>query len=221
MTSPLAFKIKREWLPLLIIAAGFILGGYFYQNFPDQVASHWNIEGVVDGYSGRLSAAFLLPTLNLVLYLMLSFLPRLDPLQARYREFIDIYNKIKLLMSSFLFVLYLLTGLNGLGIDVGFGLIFPVLIGALLSLVGYFIRDVKTNWFFGIRTPWTISSEVVWGKTAVFGSRLFMVSGVLIAASAFAGPLTRTVILILAITVMAIAPFIYSFIIYNQENKRR
>lgn len=124
-------------------------------------------------------------------------------------------------MSSFLFVLYLLTGLNGLGIDVGFGLIFPVLIGALLSLVGYFIRDVKTNWFFGIRTPWTISSEVVWGKTAVFGSRLFMVSGILIAASAFAGPLTRTVILILAITVMAIAPFIYSFIIYNQENKRR
>ena len=216
MNNPIAFKIKKEWPPLLIIILGFFTGVYFYQNFPDQVASHWNIEGAVDGYSGRLSAAFLLPIINLGLYLMLSFLPLLDPLQERYREFLGVYGKIKLLMAVFLFALYILTGLNGLGINVSFGLVFPVLIGALLSSIGYLLRRVKTNWFFGIRTPWTISSEVVWDKTAIFGSRIFIVSGILIAASSLANSFIRAFILISSIAVMAVAPFIYSFIVYHQ-----
>lgn len=220
MNNLLAFKIKKEWPPLLIIILGFFTGVYFYQNFPDQVASHWNIEGVVDGYSGRLSAAFLLPIINLGLYLMLSFLPLLDPLRERYREFLGLYGKIKLLMAVFLFALHILTGLNGLGINVSFGLVFPVLIGALLSSIGYLLRRVKTNWFFGIRTPWTISSEVVWDKTAIFGSRIFIVSGILIAISSLVNSFIRAVILISSIVVMAVAPFIYSFIVYRQENKR-
>lgn len=221
MDNPLAFKIKKEWPTLLVIVAGFILAAYFYQNFPDRVASHWNIEGVADGYSGRLSAAFLLPVLNLGLYLMLLFLPRLDPLKERYREFIGIYNKVKFLMASFLFVLYVLTGLNGLGIDVNFGFMFPILIGALLSVTGYLLRHVKKNWFFGIRTPWTISSEVVWEKTAIFSSRLFIAGGILIAASSLAGSIVRMIILISSIVLMALVPFIYSYIIYRQENNSR
>jgi uncharacterized membrane protein len=69
--------------------------------------------------------------------------------------------------------------------------------GGLFVGVGVLLRRARLNWFMGIRTPWTLSSEEVWDRTHEVGGRLFMVSGALAALGAFTeGWLALTLILV-------------------------
>lgn len=43
----------------------------------------------------------------------------------------------------------------------------------LFYYVGILVEKSKPNWFIGIRTPWTLSNEVVWEKTHKLGAKLF------------------------------------------------
>ena len=49
----------------------------------------------------------------------------------------------------------------------------------LLFYIGILIKHAKRNWFIGIRTPWTLSSDKVWDKTHALGGKLFQVSAVI------------------------------------------
>ncbi len=82
-------------------------------------------------------------------------------------------------MLTFLLFLYLLSLLavkeGALRVEVlgiGFGLLF--------ALLGNYMPKLPRNWFFGIRNPWTLSSETVWRKTQIFGGWLFVLSGLAI-----------------------------------------
>ena len=46
---------------LLIILVGFAIGIYLYPQMPDMMASHWNAEGIVDGYMSKFWGLFLMP----------------------------------------------------------------------------------------------------------------------------------------------------------------
>jgi len=56
-------------------------------------------------------------------------------------------------------------------------------LGILFYLLGVVLGKAKRNWFVGIKTPWTLSSDKVWDKTHVLGGKLFKIAGVI----AFAG----------------------------------
>ena len=38
-------------------------------------------------------------------------------------------------------------------------------VGLLFIMIGFMIRKAKRNFFIGIRTPWTLSSDKVWDET--------------------------------------------------------
>jgi uncharacterized membrane protein len=40
-------------------------------------------------------------------------------------------------------------------------------------------ENARSNWFIGVRTPWTLSRETVWNKTNRLAGKLFKVAGVL------------------------------------------
>lgn len=43
-------------------------------------------------------------------------------------------------------------------------------------VLGALLPHTERNWFMGIRTPWTISNDIVWNKTHKLGSRLFEIA---------------------------------------------
>ena len=45
--------------------------------------------------------------------------------------------------------------------------------GVLLYASGVLIKNAERNWFAGIRTPWTLSSDYVWDKTHQLGGYIF------------------------------------------------
>jgi len=177
-------KIHEAIIIILLLIAG-IASYFFYQKFPEQVATHWNYAGEVNGYSSRAFAAFFFPALAIGIYLLITFLPIFDPRKERYQDFSKAYNVLRLSITILMLGLYVIISFNGLGYQVPVGLIMPIGIGLLFIIIGNFLPKVKRNWFVGIRTPWTLSNEDVWNKTHRVGGKLFVLGGILMMLMTF------------------------------------
>jgi len=88
----------------------------------------------------------------------------------------------------------------------------------LFFYIGILCENTKRNWFIGIRTPWTLSSDEVWKKTNKKGGKLFKISGLIVFTGVFLKNYLIFLILIPIISV-TIYTFIYSYIEYQKEKK--
>jgi len=214
MCNPIKPTLKTEFVPTLFILLTVIVSFYFYSLFPDQVATHWNAQGVVDSYSGKYFAAFFFPLFNIAIYLLLLFIPHLDPKKPNYDKFKNIYHILKGGIVAFMSLIYLVVGLNGIGYNLPVNIIVPIGIGLFFILIGYYLKDIKPNWFLGIRTPWTLSSEDVWSKTHKYGSKIFMVSGlIMLLAAIFPEGFIYFIILFV---ILISSTVVYSYLIYRK-----
>ena len=203
----------------LVIVISIIVGILVYAQMPDQMASHWNAAGEVDGYMGKFWGVFMMPLLSLALLGVYLIIPLLDPLKENIAEFRGTYNLFILLMTLFLAYIWKLTIFWNMNIRV-FNMSTALLpaLGLLFIFVGYMVRTAKRNWFIGIRTPWTLSSDFVWDETHRVGGTLFIVSGVLAMLGVFFGAqaVWFTLIPVIGSTVFL---YIYSYILYQSETK--
>ncbi|MDD5291234.1 MAG: SdpI family protein [Patescibacteria group bacterium] len=218
MKNPIEPTIKTEIFPLLILAATIISSFYFYAGFPERVPTHWDFAGQVNGWGSR-SFAFIIPGVMVIMYLLFMVLPFLDPKKEKYSQFKKVYHILKDVILLFMAVIYLATSLNALGYNLPIGIIIPVGVGLLFIIIGNYMKEIKSNWFVGIRTPWTLSSEEVWEKTHRFGGKAFMISGFLIALDSFLPISWRLPVFIVAIILVVFGTIIYSYIVYLKEKK--
>ena len=221
MKHPATPLLRSEWPALVLIALSIVASFYFYAHFPDRVPTHWNISGEVDGYSGKFFGAWFGPIFMIGMYLLFLLVPYFDPKHEHYAGFRDSYHGIKNLMVAFMFAVSLFVGIAGLGYNVEIGAVIPVAVGVLFAGLGYFIKSVKQNWAMGVRTPWTMESPVVWEKTNHLMAGLMMIAGVMIAITAFPFPdMFKAGLFIAAILLIVIVPIVYSYIIYQKEQKK-
>ena len=102
-----------------------------------------------------------------------------------------------------------------IGIQISTNIIIPFLIGGLFFYIGTFLKKCKRNWFIGIRTPWTLSSDIVWEKTHNLGSKLFKFTAVLVMIGAFFKQYSIYFILIPVFSVI-IYIIVYSYLEYKK-----
>jgi uncharacterized membrane protein len=93
--------------------------------------------------------------------------------------------------------------------------IFPM-IGVLIFYTGILMKHAKRNWFVGIRTPWTLSSDKVWDETHRIGGDLFKISGI-ITICGFLLPGYALFLVLVPIIASAIFLVVYSYILYRKE----
>lgn len=219
--NPLKPTLKTEWLPLLLILLSIGLAIYFYYYFPNQVPVHWNFQGAIDGYGGRIFGAWFMPILMTALYGILLLLPVIDPKNKRYHEFEEAYHAIKNLIIGFIFILYVFTGLVGLGYSLSFNLIIPIMMSSLFIILGYYSKKLKQNWTMGVRTPWTLENTKVWDKTNRLMGDLMMISGVIFLLAIF--PVSnwlRLIFFIIPIGLLIVVPVSYSYFVFQDEKKK-
>ena len=78
------------------------------------------------------------------------------------------------------------------------------------------MQFAKRNFFIGIRTPWTLSSDRVWDKTHKLGSVLFRVVAFFIVI-AFFFPDYFFWIFVVPLLGMIVYLFVYSYLEFSKE----
>lgn len=200
---------------VLVIALTLAITALAYPALPDRIPSHWNIEGEVDGYLPAPWGVLIVPLVMVSLTALLFLLPRLDPLRENYPKFRRYYDGFILVFAAYLLVVQLQILLAGLGYPVSPTLLFPVVIGGLFVYLGFLVEHAEQNWFVGIRTPWTLSSERVWKKTHARGGLLFKLAGVVAIAGVLFG---RYAVWFVLVPVLAVSVYlvVYSYLEFRR-----
>ncbi len=193
---------------------------------------HWNYKGEADRYapvSEAKKTLWLIPGLSIFTSLILAVGLKVDPrrknIQRSGRAYLGIWLGTLALMT-------LVTGLVCYSMLKGASTpnasleslpnIIVGLISLLLLIMGNYLPKTRSNWFFGIRTPWTLSSEEAWEKTHRITGRLFMVLGLLGLVSVFIMPLTWQLPIMIGGS-LAITGFslIYSYLVWRDASDRQ
>jgi len=207
---------RSNLIIILIILISFAVGVYFYPRMPERVASHWNAQGEVDGYMSKGWGLFFMPLMSLGLFLLFLLIPKIDPLKENIKKFRKYFDGFIVLMMLFLFYIYLLTLFWNIGSRFNMSQLMIPAMGILFYYCGILVENTKRNWFIGIRTPWTLSSETVWDKTHKIGGRLFKAAGVI----AFLGiffPKQAILLVIIPVFLVTAYTLIYSYFEYQKE----
>ncbi len=209
---------KGEIIIVGIALLSFAIGVYYYPRMPEQMASHWNAKGQVDDYLPRSWGVFLIPAVLVGLALLFLAIPRVDPLRENIEKFRKYYDGFVILFMLFMIFVYFQTILWSIGIKISPNAYIPIAAGLLFVGSGILIEKTRRNWFIGIRTPWTLSSDRVWDKTHRMGGKLFKIAGVIAMVGIFFQSYAVFFVLIPALLVAAYT-VVYSYLEYRKEMK--
>ena len=205
----------------ILILAATLAGIILYPCLPEQMASHWNINDQVDDHISRFWGVFLMPLISAAMFLLFLVIPQIDPLKANIAKFREVFNLFIVLMTAFLVYLYALTLVWNLG-HTGFKMSLAMLppLGLLFIFIGTMLRKTKRNFFIGIRTPWTLSSDKVWDETHRLGAKLFIASGMLAILGAFFG---RYAFWFIMLPLLGSVLFltVYSYVLHIRETQTK
>jgi len=203
-----------------MIAAAILAGLLLWNRLPDPMASHWDVNDQVNGYTSKLAGVLMVPLITLGIFLLFLVVPSIDPLKANIAQFREAFNLFIILMVAFMLYVY---GLS-LAWNLGFtdfrmsGAMLPA-VGLLFIFIGFMLRQARRNFFIGIRTPWTLSSDRVWNETHRIGAVLFMISGALAFLGGFFGGTTAFWFMFAPIIGSTVFLLFYSYVLYQRETK--
>lgn len=207
-------------LVIALVAIAVIAGVILWNKLPDQMASHWNVNDQADDYIPKFWGVFLMPIISLGMLALFLVIPNIGPLKANIAEFRNIFNLFILLIVVFMLYVHGLTLAWNMG-NQSFKMSAAMLpfLGVLFIFIGYMLRQAKRNFFIGIRTPWTLSSDTVWNKTHQLGSVLFMVSGAFAFIGSFLGGMLAFWLLFVPLMGSVVFLILYSYILYRNETR--
>ncbi|MFZ3167604.1 MAG: DUF1648 domain-containing protein [Candidatus Methanoperedens sp.] len=209
---------KSEIIAIGIVLLSFAIGIYVFPEMPEKIASHWNAQGEVNGYMSKFWGIFLMPFISVGLFLLFMIIPRIDPHKSNIEKFRKYYDNFILLIIVFLFYIYLLTIFWNMGFRFNMITLLSPAFAILYYYSGVLIENAKMNWFIGIRTPWTLSSEKVWDKTHKIGGKLFKIAGI-IAIGGILFQRYAIFFILVPILLAAIYSVVFSYIEYQKEIK--
>jgi uncharacterized membrane protein len=87
-------------------------------------------------------------------------------------------------------------------------------------LNGNLMGKVRRNFFIGIKTPWTLTSERVWNATHRLTAKIMVASGLLGLVLVVLNPHRLTAYVISIVVAVAVISGFYSLVLYKQLQRR-
>lgn len=196
----------------LVILCTMFLGIALWGKLPDTIATHFNSSNAADGWSSKTFTVFGLPLFLLGAHLLCVFITFNDPKKKNIGEkmmgfIIWLIPAVSVGTMAFLYM-------NALGMKVNIGMVMNILMGILFVIIGNYLPKCRQNYTVGIKLPWTLNSTENWNRTHRLAGWLFIICGALFFANAFLAWGGAGVIVIM--TVAAVIPTVYSFILYKK-----
>ena len=207
--------IKKYWKTMiitsLIILLPVLAGVILWNRLPNQMPSHWNANGEIDGWSSKPFVVFGLPLILLAAQWLCVLGTGTDPKKENHPQ--KVLHLVLWIIPVLCVVLMAITYAVAMGKEVRMEMIMPVLIGLLFVIIGNYLPKCKQNYTIGIKIPWTLSSEENWNKTHRFAGWLWLACGLVIMLTGLFGGFWIFLVIVL---LMVLAPFLYSYLLYRK-----
>lgn len=208
--------LRKDAVVVALIALDVLFGLAAWSRMPARVPIHWDAAGQVNGWGPSWVNAFLPPGIAILLYLTFLYVPLVDPHHRNYAAFAGPLRGLRLLVVAFLVFVHVLVVLVSLGVAVSMGVAMRAGLPLLFAGIGAILPGLRQNWFFGIRTPWTLAKEEVWTRTHALAGRMWTRGGVALAFGAALPPRPGLAALVGGIVVLVLVPVVYSAVIYRR-----
>ncbi|MBI4406356.1 SdpI family protein [Candidatus Micrarchaeota archaeon] len=225
----MVFSLKKELhrgdkLGIAAIIISLAVGVALLGSLPDQVASHWNLDGVADGFVQKELFVFGFPVLMLLTFLAVSLLPNVKELKREmtllHREYAS-FKAALLIFLAYVYVVVLLSNTDYAPLHVSTSqLLFPG-IAVLLYYIGKILPRLKRNHLIGIRTPWTLQSDEAWHKTHLLGSKLFKALAVVIMLATLTASTISTYMVVVPLIAAGIILVAYSYSVREKKEEKK
>jgi uncharacterized membrane protein len=210
-------------LPFLVMSIPAIYLAMEWKALPAMVPTHFGMDGLPDSYGAKskiLYTQIIVSVAGILMYFLLRNIHKIDPRKKFAPANAAIMAKLSVVVLLLMCVLNILVVYwSSAGKVAGINILFCS-ISLLFAYIGNLLHSVKPNYFAGFRLPWTLESEDNWRRTHQMASKIWFWGGLLLALISLALPLK--IMLFVWVTgtlLMTLIPVIYSYKIYQQQNK--
>ncbi|MCO4509329.1 putative integral membrane protein [Streptococcus infantarius subsp. infantarius] len=201
---------KQLILTSFVIVLPALIGAFFWKALPEQIPTHFGIDGQADGYSSKIFTFVAFPIL-FVLFQIIA-LASLERVSVKVTVPAKMRKLCAWIVPALSFIVQGSIYANALGWVKSSPTLVTAFLGIIFIILGNYLPKTHRNHTIVIRSPWTLSDDKNWHKTHRMAGKLWVLGGLLILLESFvqvAMPYVMGVI----IAIMIIAPMIYSFLL--------
>lgn len=207
-------KIKTiTWIIIAITFLIAIIGVIF---LPDKIAVQWNDQGVSN--EGSKFTLLYLPFISLVICAVYMSIAK------TLRHIVPLVTSILMLICEVVisvnaFGIINITHIGSPSSNLWIGRIINIIFGIVVMVIGNKLPKTVINYYVGVKTVWAVSNTDIWVKTQRFAGKLWFVFGIVLIVLEFFPYSVRYSGRILVLIILAIAPRMYSFYLYDKKDK--
>lgn len=211
---------KNKWqliLSSVIILLPVVAGLFLWNYLPEQLTTHWGVDGRPNRWSGKGFTIFVMPVSFLAIHWICIFFTARDPKNKDQSN--KIFNLVLWILPIISLIICGFTYAVALGNDINISMMIRVLLGVMFVILGNYMPKCRQNHTIGVRVIWALRNEENWNKTHRFAGRLWVFGGFLFLATIFVPMENFMYIVLLLILSMAFIPMIYSYAYYKKQLK--
>lgn len=209
---------KKLILTSIVILLPILIGLILWNKLPDQVPTHWNSAGEVDGWSSKVFAVFGLPIVLFAVHWMCILVTSVDPKKQ------NIEGKVLWIVFWICPIISLLVGMlsygAALGVEFKVDKIMLAIMGIMFIVVGNYLPKCKQSYTVGIKLPWTLNDEENWNRTHRMGGKLWVISGIILLLSMLLSTSAMAIVVLAVVGVSVLVPTVYSYLLFREKEKR-
>ena len=201
-------------LTTIITLIPIIFGIILWNQLPDTIATHFDSNGVANGWSSKTMTVFGIPAIITGCHLFCIFATMTDPKKKgispkMFQLIIWICPVVSLICTLAIYG-------NVLNLPVNPSSFAAIFISIIFIIIGNYLPKCRQSYTVGIRLPWTLADEDNWNRTHRFGGKVFILCGVLILISFFT---RQNWILFVSIGIVVMLPAVYSYLLYRKKER--
>ena len=190
------------------VAGTTILTGALYERLPARIPTHFDHNGVANGWMGREVGAWLLPVTALTIWILLRFGERVMPRAWAVRMVASPMFLVASLFALLLSALQCVILYAALETPPNVGASLAFVFGVFWTGLGLVMPKIQRNPLIGVRTPWTLASDENWARTHRMAGYAFVIAGILALVAVLLG---HASVAFAFIALSALVPVSYSF----------
>ncbi len=205
---------------VLLTLCPILIGMFLWNKLPEQIPTHWGINGQIDGWSSRKSAVFAMPFIMACGQIIMIVAIYVDPRKKNIHKKpmtvgLWIIPVLSLILNSAIYAI-------ALGMNISITMIILFVLAILWIMLGNYMPKLQQNYTIGIKVSWALNSEENWNRTHRMAGKVFVAAGIvlllegILLLSGVIGETSSYYLMIAVILISVIVPTGYSYWLFRK-----